>query len=578
MLKDLQLLNFRGFRNHRIPLRELTIAVGRNNAGKSTIVEALRLVALASNRHQTMGYRRAPRWLDAPLGVQPAIDDLQLMEMGLFNGYGDPPAAIKARFSNGLRLDLFLRSATELHSVLRPARGSAARSPSEAVSMGLETVAVLPQVAPLSASEVRLSPEYIRRSASGRLAPSHFRNQLVVFADRMTRFRAMVEDTWPGLQVLELDVPRYGEEGSLLLRIRNQDFVGEAVAMGHGVQMWLQVIWFLAREESAATLILDEPDVYMHADLQRRLVRLLRRLPRQVILTSHSSEVMAEVEPENILIVERNGRASTFADSIPAVQRIVEAVGSTQNIHFARIIRARKFLIVEGDDLRILKILQDKLFPESLEPLDAVPNITVGGWGGWQRAIGSSMTLESPSGEAIRVFCIFDSDFHSELQIEERQRQAVENGVFLHIWRRKELENYLIAPGAIARIIGSHVPNAAVDLEGVVGNAITVEAQALENETFDAFATEALTRDRSLGVSGANSRARETLAARRAVSGHLAEVVSGKQLIARLSEWSQQEFGVSLSPMQLAKALLPSEVPNEMREVLAAIEEVRPFG
>ncbi len=46
MLSELRLENFRCFEDHTIPLRPLTIIVGRNNAGKSTIVEALRIVSI----------------------------------------------------------------------------------------------------------------------------------------------------------------------------------------------------------------------------------------------------------------------------------------------------------------------------------------------------------------------------------------------------------------------------------------------------------------------------------------------------------------------------------------------------
>lgn len=44
MIKELHPKNFRGFEDHRLNFRELTIIVGANNAGKSTIVEALRLI------------------------------------------------------------------------------------------------------------------------------------------------------------------------------------------------------------------------------------------------------------------------------------------------------------------------------------------------------------------------------------------------------------------------------------------------------------------------------------------------------------------------------------------------------
>ncbi|MCK4261039.1 MAG: AAA family ATPase [Halanaerobiales bacterium] len=46
MLTKLKLCNFRCFARHTIPLKENTIIVGRNNAGKSTIVEASNFVHL----------------------------------------------------------------------------------------------------------------------------------------------------------------------------------------------------------------------------------------------------------------------------------------------------------------------------------------------------------------------------------------------------------------------------------------------------------------------------------------------------------------------------------------------------
>ena len=56
ILEELQLKNFRGFENHKLPLRSLSILVGRNNAGKSSIVEALRLIAIVTARYQYLAY------------------------------------------------------------------------------------------------------------------------------------------------------------------------------------------------------------------------------------------------------------------------------------------------------------------------------------------------------------------------------------------------------------------------------------------------------------------------------------------------------------------------------------------
>src|SRR5207249_217242 len=133
-----------------------TVAVGRNNAGKSTIVEALRLVALAAARHLTSSYRFPPKGIEAPLGVQPVIDELQLDGTGLFYRYGDAPALITAAFSTGHSLELALASESVLHSVLRKPSGIAVRSGREATAAGLPRVAILPQIAPLSEQERQL--------------------------------------------------------------------------------------------------------------------------------------------------------------------------------------------------------------------------------------------------------------------------------------------------------------------------------------------------------------------------------------------------------------------------------------
>jgi energy-coupling factor transporter ATP-binding protein EcfA2 len=59
------------------------------------------------------------------------------------------------------------------------------------------------------------------------------------------------------------------------------------------------------RARNAATLILDEPDVYLHADLQRRLIRCLNVGRSQVIVATLSVEIISEVVPDQILVVDK---------------------------------------------------------------------------------------------------------------------------------------------------------------------------------------------------------------------------------------------------------------------------------
>jgi hypothetical protein len=80
MLTRLHLRNFRGFNDHELSFEKFTLIVGRNNAGKSTIIEALRLVALCTARYRTLRYIEAPPDLglaDDAHGIAPSIRDIE---------------------------------------------------------------------------------------------------------------------------------------------------------------------------------------------------------------------------------------------------------------------------------------------------------------------------------------------------------------------------------------------------------------------------------------------------------------------------------------------------------------------
>jgi predicted ATP-dependent endonuclease of OLD family len=576
VLTELRLKNFRGFEDHAIPLRPTSLIVGRNNAGKSSVVEALRLLSLVTRRFRTVGYHPAPSWGNIPrreYGIRPSLTGLEINFSTLFYRYNHPPAVIEATFANRTAVRIYIGGQDKIHAVILDAKGGIIQGKNAAIKLDLPTVEILPQIGPLQETETVLSQDYIRSAVSSHLASWHFRNQLRVFSEQVPRFRSMVEDTWPGLRIMDLDAGRGYPNEEIILTVRDEDFVAEIAAMGHGLQMWVQTIWFLARIEVTACVILDEPDVYMHPDLQRRLIRYLKRSHHQVIVATHSIEMMSEVPPDDILVVDRRRKQSRFATSAPVVQRLVEHIGSVHNIQLARLWNARKCLLVEGDDVSLLSIVHRLLFPED-EPLETIPNLPVGGWGGWAYAVGSSLLLRNSGGETIAVYCILDSDYHSLEAIHKRYDDAANRGVRLHIWSQKELENYFLLADPIVRAIVRRMPARTAKPSSVeIEKTLDKICESLKDDAFDAFSAEILAENRALGSGGANKRAREILTERwQSRKGRLA-TVSGKETFARLSEWAQGQFGVSLSAAIVAREMVGSEVPDEMATVLTAIQD-----
>ena len=297
--------------------------------------------------------------------MRPSLKGLEINFTALFHRYGEPPAVIDATFDNETSVRIYVGGEDQVHAVVFDDRGHAVKTKAAALRLDLPVVEILPQIGPLDTAEVILNEDYVRRTDSSRLFSKHFRNQLRYFPDRVPLFKEIVEETWPGVQVRELRSPRSLPGEPLSLMVRNEDFVAEVASMGHGLQMWLQTMWFLAKVQGVSCVILDEPDVYMHPDLQRRLIGYLMRRHEQVIVATHSVEMMSEVGPEDVLIVDHRRNTSSFASDVTAVSDWLEHIGSVHNLQLARLWNARKCLLVEGRDMKLLSVVHRTLFPES---------------------------------------------------------------------------------------------------------------------------------------------------------------------------------------------------------------------
>lgn len=582
-LASIRIRNYRCFSDHTVDFGRASIVVGKNNAGKSTLIETLRLAAIALRRFQNPVATQAPRWLDeyAPgNGQRMDLARLGVWATTLFHRYGDPPAIIEARFENGSRLLLYIGDGGEAHSVFFNSEGRAVRARRDIGGVQLPRIMILPQIVPLEREERVLVAEYVRQNLDSNLASRHFRNQLWVLREEFFEdFRALVEESWPGVRIQSLELAP-GEHGEIIqLMVRDGSFVAEVAWMGHGLQMWLQTLWFVVRARNGGTIVLDEPDVYMHPDLQRKLIRMLRAQRSDLLIATHSTEILAEVDPENVLILDRDLPRSSYATDLPAVQRVVEGMGSAQNLQIARLWRARALILVEGDDMKVLRRIHDLVRPTNALPLDAMPNWAIGGWNGWPSAIGSVEALQNSIHQSIRCYCILDSDYHLAQEIEDRKRRAKDRKIELHVHSMKEIENYLLVPSLIRRVIERGVVAPQVGpTDGQISEAVGSIVQDLLPEAQDAYVTAFFNADRGAGAATASMRARALVKRRLADDRGALGVVSGKEVLSRLSTWSHENFGVSFGVNSVVRAMKRDEVDAELEQLVRAIAEGRRLG
>jgi hypothetical protein len=317
-------------------------------------------------------------------------------------------------------------------------------------------------------------------------------------------------------------------------------------------------------------VILDEPDVYMHADLQRRLIKLVKDGFKQVMIATHSVEIMSEVEPENILPIVNNKTKQSYANKAPIVQKIVDDIGSVHNIEIARLFSYNKLLIVEGekDDVKLLTIFQSKIFPNSFEQFDILPKTFVEGWGGWQRVIGSNKVFKDNKAD-VTAYCLFDSDYHTPEEKKERLNDAEKQGINLHIWNKKEIENYLLVPSVIYRVIKSKKKAATITQEDI-SEFINKQCEELKDDIMDSFAADIKAKDNTKSLKTANQEARKYINSK--WETEKVSLAPGKQVVASLCKWLSENYNVSVNRFAIAREMNLSEVAPEVVHVITCIE------
>jgi hypothetical protein len=247
------------------------------------------------------------------------------------------------------------------------------------------------------------------------------------------------------------------------LRMTVQDAPGwllDADWQGSGPQ-WVMVILAALYGPSWGPVLIDEIEGSLHADLAVRLAALIReeaiRLEKQVIATTHSDLVIADADPQEIILMRQDdlgrwagqsylpGDESGLEDALDAIG--VPAIGYSRR----HLLGVRVVVAVEGEtDLRLLEALARKAgFVDFLRAGAAV--VPLGGSDRVQRAALSAKLLKKAHLYPKTLVCVIDRDERREDEITADKASAAP--AVLHVLGRREIENYLLDAEAIVGVM-----------------------------------------------------------------------------------------------------------------------------
>ena len=549
--------------------------VGPNNAGKSTLIAAAR--AAAGMLEQAS--RRRPTWYRTH-GERRAhthslrVDQYGLVTENLRHQFRSGESAVSIRTDT----DLIVTGVWPAKDDPEPDSFFYLRHPDERpVSQPREVreltgpIGIIPGLYPLSQTETVRDEKYLRSNFQSRRSSQHARNQLRLIdrGEDFEEFREFVSLWLPEIEELSVTTSPGAELGDweldVLVRERGDRTPKELFWIGDGMQIFVQILTHLWRLRSADVVILDEPDLYLHADLQRRLVRLLDSTTAQTITATHSSEMLAEASSESVVWVDKTRRRAIRRPKPASLEDLSTQIGSSFNLRLATALRARTVVFVEGDDMSIIRELAKTIGADDLAGERNCAVIEIRGFSNWVQVEPFKWFVSDFLDDSVDVFVLLDRDYRADADV-RRVHSALEAiGVHAHVWRRKELENYLLDPAALARESSSSLSYISSQLESITDD--------MTEEVLAQFAKE---RHFSGAVGGrdvarAFSETNTELRPRVLDPEWRLHRYPAKAILNALNRALQQAGRTTVSTKNLARQLRPTEIPDEMRDWLIEV-------
>ncbi|WP_216826166.1 ATP-dependent nuclease [Euzebya pacifica] len=203
---------------------------------------------------------------------------------------------------------------------------------------------------------------------------------------------------------VDIDLPSDRKEDPLAdfeVKLRGQESPSAFRDNSDGYRSLATIGLQLAAPQSLSILALDEPEVHLHPAAQRRLAKALREAAPQALIATHSTTVLAQFDPAEVVVMAGDGNLRQFhGDTISprhAVQRWLPSVLEP--------LTSRGLIAVEGpsDVVAVREVCRALGIDLDRESISVYP---VGGYPNFQLLY----TLLGPSGFDVPMVTIADGD------------------------------------------------------------------------------------------------------------------------------------------------------------------------
>lgn len=573
---------FKAFQKFTLHLRNFNILVGPNNSGKSTILAAFRILA-AGMRKATS---RKPQVVPGPrgdrLGYIVDLSGVSVAEENLFFNYDDSePASVCFHLSNKGELTLFCAKHGTCY-LFADAEDGSPSTPSVFRRQFNCPVGFVPILGPVDHREPLFKEETARLALFNYTAARNFRNIWYHYSDKFTAFRELLRDTWPGMDIELPKVDVSFDKPVLHMFCPEERIPREIFWAGFGFQVWCQMLTHLVQSSDKALFLIDEPDIYLHSDLQRQLLGLLRNLGPDILIATHSTEIITEAEADDIVMIDKKKRRARRIKHPSELAEVFSALGSNINPILTQLAKTRRAVFVEGKDFQIISRFARKLSFNAVASRSDFAVVSVEGFNP-ERIHNLIKGIETTLGCKIDSAAVLDRDYRSQAECDTLVEGCKAFCRIAVIHECKEIENFLLVPEAIDRAADRKV----VDQKKRTGK--KQQYRAFASKTLEDFASDIKTHvtsrylavrrkyDRSrsshLDETTSNEAALEELDDLWSDDVMRLKVIPGKDALSYINRCLQDLYSVSVTPTSIIDAMHKNEIPESMCDLVGILAD-----
>lgn len=582
-ITSIKFSNFKALGDYSVSLQGMNILVGPNNSGKSTIISAFRILDVALRRARS---RKAERVAvvdgSSGLGHRVPVDNISVSLENIATDYNEKDSRIEFRLTNSNKLILFFPNDGGCILTWK-VLGTSISTPKKFKEAFPVSIQVVPVLGPLEHNEPIVTEDTVKSALNTHRASRHFRNYWRYFPDGWDDFSRLVSRTWPGMEISPPEPLSVFDE-KLVMFCSEDRIDREIYWAGFGFQVWCQLLTHLFRSHEASIVVIDEPEIYLHPDVQRQLLGILRELNTDILLATHSVEIMGEADPSEILLVDKKRRSAKRLKDIEGIQQACEALGSAQNITLTQLARTRKIIFVEGtNDYTMLRRFARRLGYEELSSGNDLTSFESGGFTSWDKVKALSWGLSRTLDAKIPIAAIYDRDYFCQEKIDEIYQELSSELNFAHIHGRKEIENYLLIPDVLERVLEKAIKEREKRTQKLVSRSESIREileRITEQERPEIQGQYIARRTNFLKKTGKDPATITTETIHQfdkkwKILDERMEIVPGKQILKMLRDEVQRLYCASLTDVKIIDEFKAREVPKDLVALIEGLESFR---